>query len=244
MPNNLPSVIEKQLLELLANQYTTIEEISLYIQENCLPYHLSPKILGMIFEKYASPVEGYSRKITIDELLRIHPNFRSTNGNQWARSDSSWLGKKYHIVRDHENGSVHSIKLDGFNNDSINKFRGIKSEIVKALRNERCCILDIKSSKGNEIDHKNGKYDSLANIDSSTQKLEDFQVLSKAANDAKRQHCKVCKETGKRYDARRKGYSSAYIVGNEDSKTCVGCYWYDPYHFNEVISKQYKKPDE
>ena len=198
----------------------------------------------MIFEKYASPEEGFSRSISIDELIKIHSDFRSTNGNQWARSDNSWLGKKYIIIRTHKNGSVNSIKLDGFNNNSVNKYRGIKADIVKALKNKKCCILDIRSSKGNEIDHKNGKYDSLTNINSSNQKIGDFQVLSKAANDAKRQHCKKCKETGKRYDARRIGYTSAFIVGNENSKTCVGCYWYDPFHFNEVISKNFKKSDE
>lgn len=242
MPNNLPHSIEETLLNLLNTE--NIDTIIEYIKNNCSSYHLGPKLLGMIFEKYASPEEGFSRSISIDELIKIHSDFRSTNGNQWARSDNSWLGKKYIIIRTHKNGSVNSIKLDGFNNNSVNKYRGIKADIVKALKNKKCCILDIRSSKGNEIDHKNGKYDSLTNINSSNQKIGDFQVLSKAANDAKRQHCKKCKETGKRYDARRIGYTSAFIVGNENSKTCVGCYWYDPFHFNEVISKNFKKSDE
>lgn len=242
MPNNLPHSIEETLLKLLNTE--NIDTIIKYIKNNCSSYHLSPKLLGMIFEKYASPEEGFSKPIFIDELIKIHSDFRSTNGNQWARSDNSWLGKKYIIIRTHKNGSVNSIKLDGFNNNSVNRYRGIKTEIVKALKNKKCCILDIRSSKGNEIDHKNGRYDSLTNIDSSKQKKEDFQVLSKAANDAKRQHCKKCKETGKRYDATRIGYSSSFIVGDENSKTCVGCYWYDPFYFNKVISKNFKKSDE
>jgi hypothetical protein len=40
-------------------------------------------------------------------------------------------------------------------------------------------------------------------MNSSTQKLEDFQPLSKAANDAKRQHCKICMRTGERFDAKK-----------------------------------------
>jgi len=39
-------------------------------------------------------------------------------------------------------------------------------------------------------------------MDVKTQTLEDFQPLSKAANDAKRQFCKECRRTRKRFDAK------------------------------------------
>lgn len=244
MGNNLPSNINSQLTKLLESSNTDLSTIIEFVKDNCKNYQLAPKHLGMIFEKYAQPTEGYSKDILIDDLVEIHPNFRSTNGNSWARSDSSWLGKKYLIIRTHQNGSVYSVKLDGFNTNSVNKYRSISSSIINALKGKKCTILDIISTKGMEIDHKNGKYDSLSNIDLSKQKTEDFQVLSKAANDAKRQHCKICKDTGERYDAKQLGYSSSFIVGNKNSKTCIGCYWYDPHHFNKTISKDYKKPDE
>lgn len=44
------------------------------------------------------PMSCFSAEISIDLLANIHPNFRSTNGCQWARSDNSYLGKKYIIV--------------------------------------------------------------------------------------------------------------------------------------------------
>ena len=47
--------------------------------------------------------------------------------------------------------------------------------------------------------------------------------------------------TGKRYDATRLGYSQGFIVGDEDTASCQGCYWYDPQYFNKIISKDYKK---
>lgn len=237
MPTTLPQNIEKELLDLLSDQTILTETIINYIKNNCSNYPLQPKILGMLFERYANPHNGYSEEITIESLLNIHPSFRSTNGNQWARTNSSWLGKKYNIVRELKNGSVYSIKLDGFNTNSIEKNRGIKQEIVNALKNKKCCILDVHSSKGSEIDHKNGRYDTVAD------KIEDFQVLSKAANDAKRQHCKECKTTGKRYDAKNLGYSESYITGNADTKSCIGCYWYDPPYFNSIISKDFNKDD-
>ena len=73
------------------------------------------------------------------------------------------------------------------------------------------------------------------------QNISDFQPLSKAVNDAKRQHCKECIQTGKRYDAKRLGYKESFIVGDENSSSCPGCYWYDPVKFNEIISKDFVK---
>jgi hypothetical protein len=49
-------------------------------------------------------------------------------------------------------------------------------------------------------------------------------------NDFKRQKCKECKETGKRWKATNiKGNSIDFYKGGEDYKgTCKGCYLYDP----------------
>lgn len=107
------------------------------------------------------------------------------------------------------------------------------------ISKQRCVVLDVGSSI--EVDHKNGKYDELSNIELENQKIDDFQPLSKAANDAKRQHCKDCIKTGKRYDARRLGYKEGWVVGDENTSPCIGCYWYDPKRFNQLISKDYKK---
>lgn len=88
---------------------------------------------------------------------------------------------------------------------------------------------------------KNGKYDELSNTDVKTQKLQDFQPLCKPANDAKRQHCTVCKRRGKRFDARTMGYQVGWICGDEDTKVCTGCFWYDIEKFNHEVSKGFVK---
>lgn len=119
--------------------------------------------------------------------------------------------------------------------ESSNGCQWARSDISK----KRCVVLDVGSSI--EVDHKNGKYDELSNIELENQKIDDFQPLSKAANDAKRQHCKDCIKTGKRYDARRLGYKEGWVVGDENTSPCIGCYWYDPKRFNQLISKDYKK---
>jgi hypothetical protein len=53
-----------------------------------------------------------------------------------------------------------------------------------------------------EIDHKDGRKNDLHISDLHTQKIDDFQPLCKAANEVKRQICKKCKETDKRWDAK------------------------------------------
>lgn len=131
------------------------------------------------------------------------------------------------------------IFLYGPNVNSVKKHRGIRQDIRTEISKQRCVVLDVGSSI--EVDHKNGKYDELSNIELENQKIDDFQPLSKAANDAKRQHCKDCIKTGKRYDARRLGYKEGWVVGDENTSPCIGCYWYDPKRFNQLISKDYKK---
>ncbi|WP_295212141.1 hypothetical protein [Ruminococcus sp.] len=238
--------VNRKIQDMISDSENSRKDILNYVKNNCRDEALTPQTLGMLFEVYAEmePQENdasswFSKEISIDELKNIHPAFQSTNGCQWARSDTSYLGKKYVIIRKHKRGKVASIKLDGANNKSIKRYRCIKKEIIDSISKKRCAILDVGTQI--EVDHKDGHYDVLSNQDKSTQKESDFQPLSKAANDAKRGHCNKCIKTGKRYNATALGYSQGFILGNEDTKTCQGCYWYDPQYFNKVISKDYKK---
>lgn len=236
---------EKQIIKMI-DDGTDRTDVLTFVKGECQFIRLTPTTLGMLFELYAGvsydeddKESGFSREITIEELKNIHPDFESTNGCQWARSDGSYLGKRYRIKRPKRGNKVYAIQLDGLNTDSIRKSRGIRSDIVKSVTKQPCRILDTHSQI--ECDHKDGRYTVLSNIELSTQKESDFQPLSKAANDAKRHHCMECIKTGKRYDARKLGYKEGYIVGDEDTKVCAGCYWYDPKRFNEVISKDFVK---
>ena len=120
---------------------------------------------------------------------------------------------------------------------SVKRYRCIRQDIKDSITAQRCAILDTSSNI--EIDHKNGRYDELSNMDTTTQKESEFQPLNKVCNDAKREHCKRCRETKKRYDARRLGYSHGWTVGDEDTDSCIGCYWYDIKAFNKKISSKY-----
>lgn len=202
-------------------------------------YELKGAHLGRVFEKLYVREEGFSPSVSMEELIKLHHSFHTTNGGDWCRSNQSYLGRKYNIVREKNKGKgIISVKTDGYNKKTtINQ--SIRTDILKNIQAKRCVILDIGTNI--ECDHKDGMKDDWRLNDKSCQKIEDFQPLSKTANDAKRQHCIKCKETGKRYDAKRLGYKESYIYGSEESKTCVGCYWYNPQEFNRKISEGYNK---
>lgn len=238
--------INKKIQSMINDNSVCSDEVIRFVKGDCQTISLTPQTLGMLFEMYAEvdynpddPITCFSREVPIAELKNIHPGFESSNGCQWARSDNSYLGKKYKIKRPQKSGKVFAIQLDGPNNNSLKQFRGIKKEIRDILSTQKCSILDVSSNI--EIDHKNGKYNDLTNISLDNQKLSDFQPLSKAANDAKRQHCSQCVKTGKRFDARKLGYKEGWVVGDENTAPCIGCYWYDPKRFNQLISKDFNK---
>lgn len=217
-----------------------LDEVASILKEYS-QYELKGSHLGRAFEKMFIQDMGFSPSVTMEELQKYHHSFYTTNGGDWCRSNQGYLGTKYNIERERRNNRIFSIKADGFNkNTKINQ--SIRADIYKNIKAKRCAILDI--STNTEVDHKDGMKDDWRLNDKSMQKLEDFQPLSKTANDAKRQHCKKCLETGKRYNAKRLGYSESYTFGNESSKTCVGCYWYDPIAFNKEISKNFEKSDK
>lgn len=233
---NLTSEISNIIINEIDNSKDFEEVVE--ILKKYSKYELKGAQLGRAFEKMFIHEEGFSPNIPMDELEKYHHSFHTTNGGDWCRSNQSYLGKKYNIQRENKGGRIFAVKTDGYNKKTkINQ--SIRNDILKNIQEKKCIILDISTNI--ECDHKDGMKDDWRLNDKSQQKIEDFQPLSKTANDAKRQHCKKCTETGKRYDARRLGYKEAYILGTENSKTCVGCYWYDPQKFNQKISENYNK---
>lgn len=177
---------------------------------------------------------GYSEKIPIEILNKY--DLSLGNGGSWCRSDGP-LGKIFNITRVKEKGSIIAVKLDGFNKSK--KSQIISSEIRSYFKNNKCVVLNI-SGKLIEIDHKDGRKDNLT-VDIN-QKDKDFQPLHKTVNVAKRDHCKKCIKSGNRFNATQLGYKYPQWIGPQQYKgSCIGCYWYDPYKFNEEISKNYKK---
>lgn len=166
--SDIKKEVNKKIQEMIEDDSVTTDEVIRYVKGKCQTIALTPLTLGMLFEMYAE-INGkeddltsyFSREIPISELKNIHPGFESTNGCQWARSDNSYLGKKYKIKRPKKGGRVFAIQLDGPNRNSVKKYRDIRPDIRDSILKERCAILDISDV---EVDYKNGKYNDLSNL--------------------------------------------------------------------------------
>lgn len=198
-----------------------------------------------LFLQLAKPdVNGVSRWVKVSEFVGEYADLAFGNGASWARKEST-LAKKYIIEFDKSltsGNGIDAIRLNGFNNGNFSQY--INPKIKKLIRSMRCVVLGTSNP---EADHKNGMKNNPRVMRNENQKLSDFQPLSKAANDAKRQFCKECKRTKTRYDAKKLGYPMSYYKGgathNFEEDACVGCYWYDPIEFKKHLKEDKRNND-
>lgn len=193
-----------------------------------------------LFLKLAKPNEkGASRWVEISEFTGEYSSLTFGNGASWARKEST-LAKNYLLEFDKSitpGNSIDRIRTVGFNNDTYSQY--IRTDIKKEIKKQRCVVLGTSNP---EVDHKNGMKNEARVMKNEKQLLTDFQPLSKAANDAKRQFCKECIKTGIRYDAKLLGYPISYYKGdkhhNNEEDACEGCYWYDPLEFKKHLKNK------
>lgn len=190
-----------------------------------------------LFIKLAQPNEnGVSRWVDVSEFVGEYACLTFGNGASWARKESM-LARKYVIEFDKSitpGNGIDRIRLNGLNNGDYSQH--IRADIKRTIKAQRCVVLGTSNP---EVDHKNGMKNEDRVMRNEDQRLEDFQPLSKAANDAKRQYCKECRRTGIRYDAKKLGYPMSYYKGgathNNEENACEGCYWYDPIEFKKHL---------
>lgn len=203
-----------------------------------------------LFLELAKPDKnGFSRWVNISEFIGKYKDLQLGNGRSWCRNSSA-LAKKYNLEIDRnitKGNSIDAIRLIGFNTgETFNQV--IRKDIKDFYKTQNCVMLGINGSSENtkiEIDHKDGRKEDLRVSNSQTQKFEDFQPLCKAANDVKRQICKRCKETNKRWDAKNiKGNPYSFYDGDENYTNelgCKGCYQYDPVEYRKTCTKMISK---
>ena len=191
-----------------------------------------------LFLELAKPdAQGFSRVVPVGEFTEKYDGLSFGNGGHWCRDDGS-LARRYNIRRNKQGGRIVSVELQGKKKIPIKK--AIRQDIRAHYKNRRCVVLDVS---GTECDHKDGRRDDPRLNDPERQTCRDFQPLSKAANNAKRQHCKRCRETDNRYDAKNLGYPVAQVRGNgKYNGTCIGCYWYDPVAFRAAFTSTSAHP--
>ena len=162
--------------------------------------------------------KGYSRKVSREEIENSSLTW-SKNGN--GRRNVYFQVQKYKWVAERGKGNkVISLKLNGLN-ESIILNQTIRKDIKDKLNEQTrsnfapdCLIPLVKKDK--EIDHRWGRKDSplYSRInDTKEQTIDDFQLLSHSHNQYKREKCKKCTETNKRFDG---------IIW-DDSVGCSGC---------------------
>ena len=193
-----------------------------------------------LFVELANPnSDGVSRWVSKSEFVGKYSPLMFQNGAYWCRKEST-IARYCYVEFDKSvtpGNGVDRIRLNGYKKpeDRLGS-QSIRSDIKQYYKQKRCVVLGTSNP---EVDHKNGwkNDDSVMNI--ATQKMEDFQPLSKAANDAKRQFCKECRATGERFDAKRLGYPMSYCKGckmHDGTATgCEGCFWYDPIEFRKHL---------
>lgn len=182
-----------------------------------------------VFLNLAKPNEdGCSRWITRKELEDNGIGFG--NGGDFIRANST-LDKKYIILKDKTitpGNKIDAVKLNGLKEKENNFSQYIPKYIYDAISKAKCSVLGTSNP---EVDHKDGR-----KINSNNLTINDFQPLSKAANDAKRQFCKECKKSNKRFDAKNLGYKKSFTEGSKNYEgSCIGCYWYDVKDFNSKV---------
>jgi hypothetical protein len=165
--------------------------------------------------------------------------FKSNNGVPYLRKDSP-LCRKYNVTRKYHKsiGSLIGFQLTGFNNNMYFS-RAIPQDVRRVILekyNYKCILCGSKDRL--EIDHKNGRYDNIANT------FEDFQLLCKSCNDKKRERCKTCKLSGQRFNVQQSIsnilYKVPFTCGTQkytEKIGCKGCFLYD-------IEDFYKKHDK
>lgn len=197
-----------------------------------------------LFIELAKPDDvGFSRWVNVNEFTGKYQDLQLGNGASWCRA-SSTLAKRYNIEFDKSKSSgnsIDAIRLKGLNTKTPFN-HNIRQDIKDYYKNQNCVMLGINGKSENtkvEIDHKVGRKNELRLSDLKQQTLNDFQPLSKAANDVKRQICKRCKETNKRWNAKNlKGNPFEFYIGDEnytEELGCVGCYQYDPVEYRKTV---------
>lgn len=136
-----------------------------------------------------------------------------------------------------------ALKLNGFNNDKIDKSkRPIGKSINKYYKTQNCVVCGSNSDL--VVDHKNDLYNDTRVLDIKRQNLEDFQCLCNHCNLQKRQISKKEKEEQKLYSAKNiltfkiLPFDFPWekkIFDKEDIDCKKDTYWYDPIEFMNKI---------
>lgn len=186
-----------------------------------------------LFLKLANPDDNFnSRWVYKTEFVGEYKLLNFNNGCPWIRN----FGFFYETKTENK---IWSVRIKG-KKEFITE-RPISESIRKFICSLPSSHSGLNGTSNDYIipDHKNGRYNDLNVLNLETQSLEDFQPLTLRENLHKRQSCKMCKKTNKRFDAKILGYSISFTEGDEffdDKIKCNGCYWFDCIKFKQSLN--------
>lgn len=220
------------------------------------PLKRSATILSIVERIAKVNKKGVSKLIPLDASSLIALGctkveasmFQCTNGVPYLRQ-GSFLTKKYSIQKYYtkNTGSLTRFRLNGFNASNAQRVsRSIPVAVRRDVRmkyGSRCVWCG--STDKLEIDHKDGRYTRAGST------MGDFQLLCKSCNDKKRERCKKCSTTGKRYNVQESVSSTLYNIPFTKGTCrfnkkigCRGCFLYDieDFYLHNAINHSRRNP--
>ena len=178
---------------------------------------------------------GVSEWVNIEELETKVGFPLKGNGSPYFQKDRG-IGKMYALEKAYSEKpkSLRSVRTVGYATYfQVQRAHKITEEVKRWFKGHPCSVCGTTHSL--QIDHKDG---GKQPIDKPT--TSDFQVLCVHCNARKREVCKKCQDTGKRFDARILGFNSDYTTGSQkydkQCPRCTGCFWNDPKYFRSMFT--------
>lgn len=117
-------------------------------------------------------------------------------------------------------------------------------QFVRDELSKKPCVFSLSTGSKLQFDHKFGREDQRQYPKPADVSTQDFQPATRGRNIWKKGQCQKCRNSNKRFDARRFGFSAGWTEGGEKfvgaKEGCRGCYLFDPQAFCAEISKAFK----
>jgi len=213
------------------------EELKLFSREELTKVKSRRHICRKILEMESEPdINGIGKWVLLEKLKEYTDSFETLNGQEWDRNDGGGSSDIYSVETKKKNNKKYIYRINGFKN--IADSHTIPTNVKKHFQKLSLPCLVLGTNHNMQIDHKKGRDRTDISSD-----INDYQYLSGQANVAKRQHCKECENTNKRFDAKIINEPFSFIEGDEDYNKelgCKGCFWYDISAWKEEITKLLK----
>lgn len=148
-------------------------------------------------------------------------------------------------MQHHRSETLIAFRFIGFADPDCIAKRPVPERIRKLMRGQPC-VFD--NTPSNEVDHKFGFEDQVGFPSHAPDALENFQPISKPANDRKRDRCGHCLKSRTRPGVSHLGYPVDFTIGDSrldpGKEGCKGCFYHDPVAFRNACFALAREGDQ